>query len=102
MRLAWKIVGVTLCVWGTCQGLARGQAIPAMPIAPPVAAPAAAVATPATPATPAGFNLWTALCPPPGFCDKCRDRYCKSMVGQMVGAIFRPMRLLSGGLMQGC
>ncbi|MBI3823698.1 MAG: HEAT repeat domain-containing protein [Planctomycetes bacterium] len=83
-----KLACWIVCVWSGLTGVALAQGVPTPPAVPAV--PTA----PATPAQPA--NLWTFLCPPPGSCEKCKDKICKSFVGQYMGSMMSPMRAMTG------
>jgi hypothetical protein len=97
MRLPGKMAGLIVCAWAGWTGMAYSQGIPAIPAPPAVPA---IPAVPATPAVPAAPNLWTFFCPPPGTCDKCKDKICNSFVGQMAGSMLSPIRMATGGMMK--
>ncbi len=98
MRLTWKLTVLMLGLWAMMLGSAGGQ-IPAIPTVPAVPTVTTAPAIPAAPAKP---NIFSFFCPPPGCLEKCKEKYCNSGIGRMIGAMARPMLMLSGGLIQPC
>jgi hypothetical protein len=77
-------------LWLCWTGLGHAQAIPSVPTAP--AAPVA----PAAPAQP--VTVWNKLGITKENCDACKDRCCKSPLGQLLNNMTKPLTFATGGL----
>ncbi len=98
-------------MWGAAVALACGLTPAAWGQVdiPGAAAPAAATATAATPGAAATAtaaapqrNLWTFLCPPQEWKDRCKEKFCRSTFGQLINNSFKPASALTGGVIPGC
>jgi hypothetical protein len=97
-------------MWGAAVALACGLTPAAWgQVDVPGAAPAAATATAATPGAAATAtaaapqrNLWTFLCPPQEWKDRCKEKFCRSTFGQLINNSFKPASALTGGVIPGC
>jgi hypothetical protein len=65
-----------------------GAAVPAVPGAPATVAPAAAASP---------HNLWSFLLPTPEQKLECRQKLCNSFLGQLLGNMLAPLRILTSG-----
>jgi hypothetical protein len=78
--------GLAPTVWGQF-------APPGAPGAPPAPAPAPA------PGAPPPNNLFAFLCPTPEQIQQCKDKCCKTQIGQLMNNGLKPIGALTGGLL---
>jgi hypothetical protein len=89
MRGAWKFYLVGVAAWFIFAGTSMAQPVPAVPLAPaPVAAAPAA----------SGGGLWSFLIPSADQKAACKEHWCNSAIGKLVGAAMQPVAAFSGGL----
>lgn len=88
----WKMCGSGLALLAGLSPTVRAQIAPAPPVAPPVAPVAGA------PAAAAPRNLWSFLIPTQDQKLACKEKLCRTPLGQLFNNSLRPIGVFSGGM----
>jgi len=97
--LSWKSLLIGLAGIACLADRAPAQVpVPGAAPTPPVPGAAPAAGGAATPAAPQVPTIWNKLGITKEGCKACRERCCKSPLGQLLNGITKPLTLMSGGL----